>query len=92
MKNWIKKRITREDVGALYDKFGVNALTASILARRGITEGADVQFFLEDDLRFMHNPFLFANMEDAVDRILDAQEEKEKVLFFTTASLRSEST
>lgn len=82
MKNWIKKRITREDVGALYDKFGVNALTASILARRGITEGADVQFFLEDDLRFMHNPFLFANMEDAVDRILQAKDEGENVLIF----------
>ncbi len=82
MKNWIKKKITREDVGSLYDKFGVNALTAAILARRGITEGADVQFFLEDDLRFMHNPFLFANMEDAVDRILQAKDEGENVLIF----------
>ena len=82
MKNWIKKHITRVDVGALYDKFGVNALTASILARRGITEGSDVQFFLEDDLRFMHNPFLFNNMEDAVDRILQAKDEGEKVLIF----------
>lgn len=82
MKNWIKKRISREDVSALYDKFGVNALTASILARRGITEGGDVQFFLEDDLRFMHNPFLFANMEDAVDRILQAKDESENVLIF----------
>ena len=82
MKNWIKKHITRTDIGALYDKFGVNALTASILARRGITEGNDVQFFLEDDLRFMHNPFLFNNMEDAVDRILQAKDESEKVLIF----------
>ncbi len=82
MKNWHKKSITRADVGALYDKYRVNALTASILARRGITEGKDVQFFLEDDLRFMHNPFLFSNMEDAVDRILQAQEEQEKVLIF----------
>ncbi|MBR1402821.1 MAG: single-stranded-DNA-specific exonuclease RecJ [Treponema sp.] len=82
MKNWIKKHITRVDVGALYDKFGVNALTASILARRGITEGSDVQFFLEDDLRFLHNPFLFNNMEDAVDRILQAKDEDERVLIF----------
>ena len=82
MKNWIKKHITRVDVSALYDKFGVNALTASILARRGITEGSDVQFFLEDDLRFLHNPFLFNNMEDAVDRILQAKDEDERVLIF----------
>lgn len=82
MKNWHKKTITRADVGALYDKYKVNALTASILTRRGITDGKDVQFFLEDDLRFLHNPFLFTNMEDAVDRILQAQEENEKVLIF----------
>lgn len=82
MKNWHKKNITRADVGALYDKYKVNALTASILARRGITDGKDVQFFLEDDLRFMHNPFLFSNMEDAVDRILQAAEENEKVMIF----------
>ena len=82
MKNWIKKNISRIDVGNLYDRFGVNALTASILARRGITEGKDVQFFLEDDLRFLHNPFLFNNMEDAVDRILQAKDEGEKVLIF----------
>ena len=82
MKNWIKKKVSREDVSALYDKFGVNALTGAILARRGITDGADVQFFLEDDLRFMHNPFLFANMEDAVDRILQAKDEGENVLIF----------
>ena len=82
MKNWIKKHISRADVGDLYDRFGVNALTASILARRGITEGKDVQFFLEDDLRFLHNPFLFNNMEDAVDRILQAKDEGEKVLIF----------
>jgi len=82
MKNWIKKTITRADVGSLYDKFGVNPLTASILARRGITEGNDVQFFLEDDLRFMHSPFLFNNMEDAVDRILQAKDEEENVLIF----------
>ncbi|MBR7065036.1 MAG: single-stranded-DNA-specific exonuclease RecJ, partial [Treponema sp.] len=29
-----------------------------------------------------HNPFLFKNMEDAVDRILDAKEEGEKILIF----------
>lgn len=82
MKNWHKKTITRTDISALYDKYRVNPLTASILARREITDGKDVQYFLEDDLRFMHNPFLFSNMEDAVDRILQAKEENEKVLIF----------
>jgi single-stranded-DNA-specific exonuclease len=37
---------------------------------------------LEDDLRYLHNPFELSGMEDAVERILAAQEEGEKVLVF----------
>ncbi len=82
MKVWNKKPVTREQTKELHDKYGVDALTASILIRRGINSGEDIQYFLEDDKRFLHNPFLFANMEDAVDRILQARDEGEKVLIF----------
>ena len=66
----------------LCDTYGLDTLSASIMARRGIIEGKNVLYFKETDLRFLHNPFLFANMEDAVDRILCAKEEGEKVLVF----------
>ncbi|WP_318660424.1 single-stranded-DNA-specific exonuclease RecJ [uncultured Treponema sp.] len=82
MKNWIKKEIQKESVIELTKKYSIDPLTASILTRRGITEGSDILYFLEDDLRFLHNPFLFNQMEDAVDRILDAKDEGEKVLIF----------
>ena len=55
---------------------------ASILLRRGLSEPEDILFFLEDDPRYLHNPFRFAQMEDAVDRILLAADEGEKVLVF----------
>ena len=57
-------------------------LTASIMVRRGITKGSDILYFMEDDLRFQHSPFSFTMMEEALDRILDAIEEKEKILIF----------
>ncbi len=79
---WLKKDIAKETVKALHDQYGCDALTASILARRGITEGGDILFYLEDDKRYLHNPFLFEAMEDAVDRILQARDEGEKVLIF----------
>ena len=63
-------------------KYECDALTASILARRNITEGSKILYFLEDDLRYLHNPFLFTDMEDAVDRVLLAREEGEKILIF----------
>ncbi|MBP5519153.1 MAG: single-stranded-DNA-specific exonuclease RecJ [Treponema sp.] len=55
---------------------------ASVFVRRGITEGKDLLYYLEDDMRFQHNPFCFSAMEDAVERILQAKEEGEKVLIF----------
>ena len=82
MKNWNKKKITKQQVEELTKRYGIDPLTASIYARRGIIEGKDIQYFRETDRRFLHNPFEFTNMEDVVDRILQAQEEEEKVLIF----------
>jgi single-stranded-DNA-specific exonuclease len=64
------------------EKYGCDLLTASILVRRGITGGEDVRYFLEDDPRYLRNPFELPAMEDAVDRILAAKEEGEKILIF----------
>ncbi|MFC2281796.1 MAG: DHH family phosphoesterase, partial [Treponema socranskii subsp. buccale] len=82
LKEWRKKEVSREAVKALCDLYDVDVLTASIMVRRGITQANDVLYFKESDLRFLHNPFLFSNMEDAVDRITSAKEEGEKILIF----------
>lgn len=82
MKKWIKKPVLKESVNEMTKKYGIDAITASILIRRGITKSSDILYFLEDDKRFLHNPFEFSAMEDAVDRILQAQEEGEIVLIF----------
>lgn len=82
MSVWNKKIVSKNEVELLQKKYGIDALTASIFIRRNITQGKDILFYLEDDLRFQHSPFCFNEMEDAVDRILEAQEENEKVLIF----------
>jgi single-stranded-DNA-specific exonuclease len=80
--NWEKKDIPPEKVKEISAKYGCDLLTASILTRRGITSGGSIKFFLEEDERFLHNPFELPGMEDAVERILAAKEEGEKVLVF----------
>jgi single-stranded-DNA-specific exonuclease len=80
--NWEKKDIPPEKVKEISAKYGCDLLTASILTRRGITNGGSIKFFLEEDERFLHNPFELSGMEDAVERILAAKEEGEKVLVF----------
>jgi single-stranded-DNA-specific exonuclease len=79
---WNKKEIAPQLVKEISSRYGVDLLLASILARRGITEPTQVLYFLEDDPRYLRNPFLFEQMEDAVDRILMAADEGEKVLVF----------
>lgn len=82
MSVWNKKNISKEEVVTLQEKYGVDPITSSILVRRGVTHGKDILYFMEDDLRFQHSPFLFKDMEDVVERIRSAKEEGEKVLIF----------
>ena len=79
---WIKDEIDTALVRAMAKTYGIDTLTASILARRKVTEPGQVLYYLESDPRFLHNPFLFEAMEDAVDRILLAADEGEKVMVF----------
>jgi single-stranded-DNA-specific exonuclease len=79
---WGKKDIPPELANELAAKYGCDLLTASILARRGLTGGGDIRYFLEDDPRHLRNPFELPGMDAAVDRILGAREEGERVLVF----------
>ncbi len=82
MKTWNKKEISRDQALALHNKYKLGALEASIFTRRAVTAGSDLLYYLEDDTRFLNKPFEFSQMEDAVDRILAAVDEGEKVLIF----------
>ena len=82
MTDWKKKPILSEEVRDISRKFGIDTLTASILLRRDIKEPSEICYFLEEDLRYLHNPFLFEDMETVVDRLHAAREESEKVLVF----------
>lgn len=79
---WVRKEINGAQVKDLARRHEIDSLEAAILVRREVTRPEDLKFFLQDDLRWTHNPFLFNQMEDAVDRLLLARDEGEKVLVF----------
>ncbi|MDA3809366.1 MAG: single-stranded-DNA-specific exonuclease RecJ [Spirochaetaceae bacterium] len=79
---WNKKEIDSSKVREVSSLFNIDLLTASIFVRRGIIEPEQFRFFLEDDFRFLHNPFILSGMEDVVDRIFMAASEGEKVMIF----------
>ncbi len=76
---WNKRPVDAARVKELAAAFGLDLLSSAIFVRRGISSPRRLQFYLEDDLRFLHNPFLFDEMTDAVQRIQQAASEGERV-------------
>jgi single-stranded-DNA-specific exonuclease len=79
---WEKKEIDSKQVKDIAKKYELDALTASILARRNVTGGEEICYFIENDTRFLHMPFLFKDMDEAVSRISAAIEGGEKIYIF----------
>ncbi|MCL2440606.1 MAG: single-stranded-DNA-specific exonuclease RecJ [Treponema sp.] len=79
---WNKKEISPDLVKEISAKYNCDLLTASILVRRGHIKGDSIRYFLEDDITSLRNPFALDGMEDAVERILAAKEEGEKIMVF----------
>lgn len=79
---WEKTDIDSDKVREISERYGLDLLAAAILVRRGITELPGIKYFIESDLRYTHSPFLFDEMGDAVDRVLQAKSEGEKVLIY----------
>ena len=79
---WIKDPIDSTLVKDISKKYGLSLFESSVLVRRGITRGEDILFFLEQDFIYLHQPFMFRDMEIAIDRINDAQSDQETVLVY----------
>jgi single-stranded-DNA-specific exonuclease len=71
-----------DDCQLFAKKYGTDELTSRLLLRRNITSPETLKYFLHDDLRIIHNPFAFSQMDLMVDRIGAAIGEGEKVLVF----------
>lgn len=82
MKTWKKEPVSVELIRKLNETYKVDYITASLLARRGAVEPEAVQFYLETDVSYLHNPFLFDEMESFVERVLQARDEQEQVCVF----------
>lgn len=62
-------------------KLNIPPVIASILLNRGINEN-DIPSFLSKSMKNVHNPLLFNDMKKAVNRILQAVENKEKITIY----------
>jgi single-stranded-DNA-specific exonuclease len=81
-KRWITKKCSAEDVTRLARELNVSALTATLLANRGLTDPETARRFLAPKVADLHDPFLMRDMRCAVDRINSAIARQEKILIY----------
>jgi single-stranded-DNA-specific exonuclease len=79
---WDKRAVDSALVKEMARRYEIDLLTATIFVRRGLTAPEAVRFFLQDDPRGLHNPFLMLSMAEAVERINAAVDSGEKILIF----------
>lgn len=81
-KKWQIYETNQEKIEELKSKYGLNDLLATILSNREITEEEQIRLFLNPTRNDFHDPFLIADMDIAVQRIIKAIENKEKVTIY----------
>jgi single-stranded-DNA-specific exonuclease RecJ len=78
---WEKPELDKELVKSIAKQYGCDLITASILVRRNIT-GSEIEFFLDNSPDRLRDPFKLPGMTKAINRILDAKKNQDKVLVF----------
>lgn len=80
-KKWQLYTADEEKIKRIQEKYKVNTLIATVLSNRNINEN-DIGIFLNPTRNDFHNPYLMPDMEIAVNRIIKAMENNEKVTIF----------
>lgn len=80
--NWILKQADPSVVATLMAELDLLPPTARVLAGRGLSEAGLVREFLNPTLSGMLDPFLLAGMEQAVDRLVMARQQQERVCIY----------
>ncbi|MBA4241168.1 MAG: single-stranded-DNA-specific exonuclease RecJ [Sphingobacteriaceae bacterium] len=82
-KKWNIHQIQHvEEVSSLQAALSVDATIAKLLSLRGVKTFEDAKTFFRPSLEMLHDPFLMKGMNVAVERIVKAIANKEKVLIF----------
>jgi single-stranded-DNA-specific exonuclease len=81
-RRWIVSQCDLACAEALMRELNISAITARLLINRGITDPTTAHRFLNPSISDLHDPFLMRDMRQAVDRIMRAVSQKEKILVY----------
>ena len=80
-KKWQIYETDETEINKISQKYNLNRLLSSIIVNRNIKE-EDIDVFLNPTRNNFYNPFLMPDMEIAVDRIIKAINNKEKMIIY----------
>ena len=81
-KKWECYAVDENKVNELVEKFGISGILSRILVNKNITQKDEIDLFMNPTRKDFHNPFLMPDMEIIVDRVLQAIEQKEKIMIY----------
>ena len=81
-KKWECYEVDENKVQGLMTKYNVNEILARILVNKNISTQKEMDLFMNPTRNDFHDPFLMPDMEIAIDRILKAIENKEKIMIY----------
>ncbi len=81
-KKWECYVVDENKVEEVAQKYNINKILATILVNRNLIEKEQVDKFLNPTRKDFHDPYLMPDMKKAVDRIMKAIEEKQKIMIY----------
>ncbi len=81
-KKWQIYETDEKQIDKIQKEYGLNKLLATILVNRNIVNTQDIKLFLQPTRNDFYDPYLITDMEIAVQRILKALKNKEKVTIY----------
>lgn len=82
-KRWaVRQKADHDEVKRLAEALNINPVLSHLLVSRGIHTYDEARYFFRPDIRHLHDPFLMADMEQAVERIELAIARNEKILVY----------
>ena len=81
-KKWECYEVDEIKVKELINKYNINEILAKILVNKNITSKEEIDLFINPTRNDFHDPFMMPDMEIAVERILKAIENKERIMIY----------
>ena len=81
-KKWEYNEVDENKVLEIREKYNISELLATILVSRNIIEDKKIKVFLNPTRNDFYNPFLMPDMEIAVNRIIRAINNNEKIVIY----------